>query len=455
MAPVIIQYSYTDIRNNNNNNNNNNNDDNNHLVPSSSPSTSSPPSPLPPHLTSSNLIATPEHAAVLDAFYRRVHRAEQLCKTNPKEWKELCTCLIDQERVVVLEILEDGADHLLEMHLAKGSRELRRRAIARWLSFCHLLSINPIIKNIEESLSLRMFVYFLGAAWINSRKAAEDNRGLSHGYVAGLLSSIRQWHIGEGHCNPLDFDKITSKVLIGLKRVTGDTYKPTLPVSKIQLQFILKFLKAKKTVKASIIAAAIATMFVFLLRVSEVAESTTKRGLDAAYLRNGDIRFENDGSEDVLERHSVVIGLRNTKSEQTGLVERDLPHTRRNDVYDILFHTKTQNDDLARRRNMTPNQLAALPLFNINGVPLQRADIVDAIKEALSSKDAPAGPDVSRFSSHSLRKGGATELLRISVDIATIKWLGRWKSMAWLLYANVTDDCVKRAGRGLANALFD
>ena len=362
--------------------------------------------------------------------------------------------MIEQDRAVVLEILADGQDHLLEMHLAKGSRVARKNAVARWRAFCHILSLSPIIENVQDSLSLRMFVYFLGAAWVNYRSSNEDKRGLSHRYVASLLSSVRQWHLDEGYVNPLEFDKITSKVLVGLRRVTGDSYAPVLPVSKLALQFIIMKLKARKTPRATTLAATIATMFSFLLRISEVAETSTKNGLDAAYLQQGRVAFTVEGTGRDTE-HYVNIGLRDTKSEAFKIVELKLPSVRRNDCYSTMFHICEQNKKLARDRGYTAQQEQAMPFFNVNGVPLQRADIADTIKDILSSPDAPEGlPDPSKFSTHSLRKGGATELLRVQVDVATIKWLGRWKSMAWMLYANVTDDCVKRAGRALANALF-
>ena len=55
------------------------------------------------------------------------------------------------------------------------------------------------------------------------------------------------------------------------------------------------------------------------------------------------------------------------------------------------------------------------------------------------------------FCTHSFRKGGATALLAAGVDIATIKYLGRWRSMAWLLYASVSDNSLERAAQALAS----
>jgi hypothetical protein len=112
------------------------------------------------------------------------------------------------------------------------------------------------------------------------------------------------------------------------------------------------------------------------------------------------------------------------------------------------------NVAIAQARNYSDQQLAEMPFLNFNGVPLEREDVSQTLREILSQPDAPDGlPDPSRYSSHSLRKGGATELLRLQIDIPTIKWLGRWKSMAWLLYTAVSEDSVNRVARVMANAI--
>jgi len=355
-----------------------------------------------------------------------------------------------QDRIETMQLLTDGQDHLLEQSLAPGSRALRDRAVSRWLAFCHVLAVDPIIRSIDDSLSLRWFVYFLGSAWVNIRKSShDDNRGLSHKYIAGLLSSVRQWHLDKGYTNPLDFDKITSKVLIGLRRITGDTYKPPLPVSQVALQFVITTLRKRKTTRDTVIAATMIVMFAFLLRISEVAQTATKRGTKAAFLRHGDVVFSDNKGE-----VAVGIELRDTKSDPFNLIARSLPHIDKGDVYDVMHRIMCDNVAIAQARNYSDQQLAEMPFLNFNGVPLEREDVSQTLREILSQPDAPDGlPDPSRYSSHSLRKGGATELLRLQIDIPTIKWLGRWKSMAWLLYTAVSEDSVNRVARVMANAI--
>ena len=41
------------------------------------------------------------------------------------------------------------------------------------------------------------------------------------------------------------------------------------------------------------------------------------------------------------------------------------------------------------------------------------------------------------YSAHSLRRGGASELYSMNMGPADIKAMGRWKSMAWLLYISL------------------
>ena len=383
-------------------------------------------------------------------MYSRVHQAELLQRTSPKDWKDKCLPFSGSTRSHILTILTDGQDHLLDMHLATGSRLVRNRAVSRWLAFCYILSIDPIIRSIDDSISLRWFIYFLGAAWYNNQKSDQpDPRGLSSKYIGVLLSQVRQWHLDQGHSNPLEFDKITGKVLKGLQRITGDNYKPPLPVSQIAFAFIVSTLKSTNNIKNNVLAATIIIMFTFLLRISEVAQTSQKRKLKAAYLRQGDVTFPSTKTEP-----HVRIALRDTKSDANNLVIRSLPHKQTNDIYDIMKEISTNNISLAKSRGYTEQQLAEMPFININGVPLEREDISETIRSILSLPSAPKGlPDPSRYSTHSLRKGGATELLRMQIDIATIKYLGRWKSMAWLLYAQITNDCLDRAATVMANAL--
>jgi integrase len=63
-------------------------------------------------------------------------------------------------------------------------------------------------------------------------------------------------------------------------------------------------------------------------------------------------------------------------------------------------------------------------------VPLTHADLVKGIKELA----AAAGVDATKYSGHSLRRGGATMAFQMGVSSHLIKQQGGWKSDAVFLY---------------------
>lgn len=60
------------------------------------------------------------------------------------------------------------------------------------------------------------------------------------------------------------------------------------------------------------------------------------------------------------------------------------------------------------------------------------------LSKTLQAVAKSKGLDPTKFSSHSLRSGGATSLLENNVDSTTIKLHGRWKSDAFQRYTRMT-----------------
>ena len=77
------------------------------------------------------------------------------------------------------------------------------------------------------------------------------------------------------------------------------------------------------------------------------------------------------------------------------------------------------------------------PLFHfLNGKPLTRERFVSKVREALST----AGIEETKFAGHSFRIGAATTAAQCGINDATIQLLGRWESMAYLLYVRTPRD---------------
>jgi hypothetical protein len=65
---------------------------------------------------------------------------------------------------------------------------------------------------------------------------------------------------------------------------------------------------------------------------------------------------------------------------------------------------------------------------------------------------ARLGLDTGNISSHSLRIGGATSLIELGVDIATVKAIGRWASECYLVYVRLSEQTFRSAASALARA---
>ncbi len=361
------------------------------------------------------------------------------------DWQRRCAPLPLSIRQAAATALTAGHEWLLDMQLARASRKQADRAVARWLAYCHVMAISPILTTFSDTANLRSYIYFLGTVWKNNRRGA---LGLSPNYVGGLVSAIRQWHVDQGYRSPLDFDKVTSKVLRGLRRVTPSCYRPKLRMEKGMVVYICKRLRhgsRRHFPKKHALADCMELMFSFLLRISEAVQTPEK----SSYLRQGDVRFAFGAT------NKVTIGLRDTKTEFDRLVERSLPNVSSTDVYSMMLDRWHINNAHALEHGYSDEQRDAMPFINVDGLPLSRMDVVRAVHDTLSDattlKEHPEFPDANNYSTHSFRKGGATAMLAAGVDIATIKYLGRWRSMAWLIYASVTDASLARAAVALAS----
>ena len=78
------------------------------------------------------------------------------------------------------------------------------------------------------------------------------------------------------------------------------------------------------------------------------------------------------------------------------------------------------------------------------------------LRTAIKTLVANNGGDASKYSGHSLRAGGATDLFIARVPYFLIKRMGRWKSDAAMLYYRCDEDlfkAVEGAFDGLAKAV--
>lgn len=237
--------------------------------------------------------------------------------------------------------------------------------------------------------------------------------------IRSNLSAIRSLHVDFGQ--PFDFLKMHSlqRVMRGAKRFVGVSSDKRLPITPNILSKLFRFLD-KTTVSGALYRAAFAMATFGLLRVGEFAWSALKD--PAKLLTRASVAFApnrtgikinvNAGKTDFFrEGCTICIGCRCRSKDQICAVH---------ELQNYLNLVK-----------LLPND----PLFRLNGCILNRDMVTDKLMELCKL----ANLDMSRFKSHSFRKGGATALKNAGVPHHIIQTLGRWLSDSYRLYVQYTD----------------
>ena len=81
----------------------------------------------------------------------------------------------------------------------------------------------------------------------------------------------------------------------------------------------------------------------------------------------------------------------------------------------------------------------------VDGRPLTRERFVAAVRSALHS----AGVDASRYAGHSFRIGAATIAAQNGIPDSLIKTMGRWESLAYMLYIRTPQDMLCSVAQSL------
>ena len=90
------------------------------------------------------------------------------------------------------------------------------------------------------------------------------------------------------------------------------------------------------------------------------------------------------------------------------------------------------------------------PLFAWHdGSVVKRKEFVKKMRAVVTK----LGLDPTHYSGHSFRRGGATSLATAGVSDATIRELGRWKSLSYQLYVDTTKEAKAQASKKMAAAL--
>ena len=247
-----------------------------------------------------------------------------------------------------------------------------------------------------------------------------------------ITMGVRTWHLDQGiPYVPSHARTDVTATLKGLRRIKGDAQNQKLPLTLRLLEEIRTTMDSKKATHLALWAAYLICFFC-LLRKGQVT-ATSKDGAlkDTHLLQRTDVLLGHDGR--------LWIRLVHTKTIQFRERVLYLP------VPSVPGSSCCPTDALRRylRRLESSNNPLLFQEVDVFGkwVPLTYSRLLFFLKQSLTT----LGYNPAQYAGQSFRRGGATYLLSLGMDIPTIKAMGDWKSDAYLRYLEFTMQARQKA----------
>ena len=281
----------------------------------------------------------------------------------------------------------------------------------RYLLFCKLYHITNALPVNEQSLCY--FITHLG------------EEGLAHGTIKSYLSAVRYLQISYGFPSPFEVPMPRLELILrGIKSTQakqGRIPKRKLPITPIMLQHMRAMWSRIGTdYEETMLWAAAVTCFFGFMRAGEVLLNA-KDKFDPSY----NLSFADVASDSRSKPSFIQLTLKGSKTDPF-----------RKGVNIIIGRTGDRLcpvEALFKFLMLRGNKDG--PLFlREDGSPLTKPLFIQKVRDALKS----AGyHDVDKYAGHSFRAGAATTAAAMGVQDSLIKMLGRWESLAYLLYIRI------------------
>jgi hypothetical protein len=260
--------------------------------------------------------------------------------------------------------------------------------------------------------------------WLH-RSTERSPLGLAHGTMKNYLTAVRHAHVVAGRKNPIADCPALEAALRAIKRKRGGPKKPRLPVTVSLLLAMKEFLDLSLH-DHRVVWAALVTGVFGLLRLGEMLNDKPLRDQDF-YSR----------SVNLTELH-----LRQSKTDPF-----------RHGCFIKLFRTGTAVDPVEALDSLVANrpvglggQSALTQTFTLStGKVLTRALLTQFMRTLVHKVELKykLGLNSDHFSGHSLRRGGATSLALRGVSADVIRVIGRWRSLCYRLYLEMSTDALR------------
>ena len=265
-----------------------------------------------------------------------------------------------------------------------------------------------------ESLSL--FIQFL------------SNRLQSPGAVSNYLSGVKTMHIINGLDTKVFEDYLIKMMIRGLAVEKSHCPKKAAPITTGILRDM--YMKMDDTPGDRTYWALFVLAFYLLARKSNLVPDTVAKFDRKKQLTRQDIVITDDG---------LMVTLKWSKTNQTG----------RKEVFPLLRNEGSVLCPVTAYERMLEVYPADVksPVFLIEKYGRIKTVTYRQYQEKIKKLTAAIGLDAGDYTSHSFRRGGATNAFQSGVSASQIKRLGDWQSDAYLEYIDCPIEERMKAGR--------
>lgn len=339
-----------------------------------------------------------------------------------------------------LAALDRGASYLHWVSRATGTNVERDRHIRDWLVFCRLLGVSPHMTTQRDTATLHAYMAWKGLVYKGKRQSASAPPGLQHQTVMNEVATIRTYHREVVGVDLHRLAPLAQQLGKGIKRIATASL-PTLRISVATMIEMALLDAASPSVWNFVQTVARRLGFEAMLRISEFAVTSTTTHA----LLNQDVVFDFDEAGNPT-RCSWL--LRHAKNRQYSGIARDIMAAPENphDFVGLMWRMSKMN---ARYLASHPRaDRSTLTFVNVRGKPLTKAQVGAHLHKRLSQCKSVGAAFLAlhKTGTHCLRRGGARMWLNILPGgEAYLRWLGGWRSLAWLVYPEVAVGFKQRA----------
>ena len=348
-------------------------------------------------------------------------------------WINQVSPLTPAAATAIVRSLTQGVGFLHSVSRARGTNLERDRHIRDWLLFCRLLRLSPYISTARDAAALHAYVAWKALAYRGKKHKRGQAPGLSYQSVANELSSIRTFHAEALGVHLHKIDPLAKQLVKGIRRISGSVQSPLRFTQQMMLEMeVLDEQPANMGQLAWAHACARRWCFDAMLRISEIAATPTTQH----FLLHKDVLFDFD---EIGRPSRITWVLRSAKNSQYTMVVRDMlasPTPR--DFVSMMYRVWRRNEAFLKNH---PTRRHTLAFIHVKGKTLTKSQVAAYLRRRLSQIPAMGAERLRLFKTgtHCMRRGGARMWLNLGVGEAYLRWLGGWRSLAWLVYPEVAD----------------